>query len=55
MAAYAGYWVKARQANVFLRFDPGAQIWCLWALPEILMAGVWKKTQSLVFEPEYLF
>ena len=45
MAVYAGYWVKARQANVFLRFDPGAQISSL-GLPEILMAGIWKKTQT---------
>jgi hypothetical protein len=45
MEAYAGYWVKARQANVFLRFDPGARVASL-GRPEILMAGVWKKTKT---------
>jgi hypothetical protein len=46
MAAYQGYWVKARQANVFLRFDPGDQVLASSGRPEILMAGVWKKTKT---------
>lgn len=45
MEAYAGYWVKARQANVFLRFEPGARVASL-GKPEILMAGIWKKTKT---------
>ena len=45
MAAYQGYWVKAKQANVFLRFDPGARVASL-GMPEILMAGIWKKTTT---------
>lgn len=43
--AYSGYWVKARQANVFLRFDHGARIASLGE-SEILAAGLWKKTKA---------
>ena len=45
MVAYQGYWVKAKQANVFLRFEPGARVASL-GMPEILMAGIWKKTTT---------
>jgi hypothetical protein len=45
MAAYGGYWVKARQANVLLRFYPGARVASL-SMPEILMAGIWEKTKA---------
>jgi hypothetical protein len=45
MEAYAGYWAKAKQAKVFLRFEPGARVASL-GRPEILMAGIWKKTTT---------
>jgi hypothetical protein len=45
MAFYKGYWVKARQANVFLRFEPGARI-ASQGRSEILMAVIWKKTTT---------
>ncbi len=43
MEAYAGYWVKAKQANVFLRFDPGAQIGVPGHSSETLMARSGKR------------
>jgi len=45
MAFYKGYWIKARQANVLLLFEPGARIASL-GRSEILMARIWKKTTT---------
>ena len=45
MAAYAGYWVKAKQAGVLLRFDPGVQIASLNA-SENLLARIWHKSST---------
>jgi hypothetical protein len=44
MAAYQGYWVQARQANVFLRFDPAARVASL-SMSETLIARAWHKTR----------
>jgi parallel beta-helix repeat protein len=43
MKAYAGYWVKAKKAGVFLKFDVGARVSSL-GMPQTLMAKAWQKT-----------
>jgi hypothetical protein len=44
MEAYAGYWVQARKAGVFLRFDPGAQLSAL-GQQGTMVARSWHKTK----------
>ncbi|MFC1876858.1 hypothetical protein ACFL2E_06265, partial [Thermodesulfobacteriota bacterium] len=46
MAVYAGCWVKARQANLFLRFDPAGPIDAHMSTSETLMAKAWHKTKT---------
>ena len=47
MAAYEGYWVKAKQANIYLRFDPGTQIAAL-VQSDNLLARTWHKAATLL-------
>jgi len=47
MAAYEGYWVKTRQAGVFLRFDPGVQIASIGG-SDTLLGRTWHKASTLL-------
>jgi Divergent InlB B-repeat domain/Right handed beta helix region len=47
MAAYEGYWVKAKQANVYLRFDPDTQM-ASRGQSDALLARTWHKASSLL-------
>ena len=47
MAAYEGYWVKAKQAGVLLRFDPGVQMPPL-AAPDMFMSKTWHHTLRML-------
>jgi List-Bact-rpt repeat protein/parallel beta helix pectate lyase-like protein/thrombospondin type 3 repeat protein len=45
MTAYAGYWVEAKQANVFLMFEPAARVTSL-GMPQTMLAQAWHKTKT---------
>jgi Right handed beta helix region len=48
MTAYEGYWVKAKQANVYLRFDPGVQQTAALDQSDTLLARTWHKASTLL-------
>jgi len=45
MQAYAGYWVQAKKANVYLMFEPAARVSSL-GLPRTMIAQAWHTTKT---------
>jgi len=46
MQAYAGYWVQAKRANIYLMFEEQARVIASLGMPESMLARSWHKAKA---------
>jgi len=46
MQAYAGYWVRAKQANIYLMFEEQARVIASLGRPENMLARTWHRSKT---------